>query len=67
MTENYGKLFDEKLSDEVAYHLSDLLYHLAWHFEEMNLGKIQRHGRSLMESSNSSEETHKDYVPDPPF
>ena len=67
MTKNYRKLFGEELSDEVAYHLSELLYHLAWHFEEMSLGKIQRHCRSLMGDGNNAEGSHENDVPDPPF
>jgi len=67
MTTLLRELFQEEISDEAASQLVDFFYDLALAFESMHLGKVLRHQKAIMESSNRPVEPWKNELSDPPF
>lgn len=64
MTTTVRELFPDEISDEAAYHLVTIFYNLALEFESIHLGKILRHGKTIIESSGRPEDNE---LLDPPF
>jgi hypothetical protein len=58
------ELFSEKISDEAAYHIVNFLYNITWAIESFYVGEIMRYKKSIIDSSNRSNETLDS---DPPF